>query len=109
MAARHLRRRLPAATPVTIAAWFEEGATEAAVVLALSTLRTRNSRPTRTTVNATLEAGAFVEREGRNGEPRRQTLNRLLGELAQLRAVVAGWSAEVKRAGPQAAERAGAK
>ena len=64
--------------------------------LALATLRSRNPRRTRSTVNATLEAGAFVEREGQTGEPRWQTLDRLLCELAQLRAVVAGYGTGTK-------------
>ena len=106
-AARRIRRRNPDATPAAIAAQLGEGATEADVALALATLRTRNPRRSRTTVNATLEAGEFVQREGRNGEARWATLDRLLGELAQLRAIVAGWSAEAGRM--RAAKHAGAK
>jgi hypothetical protein len=49
--------------------------------------------------------GAPVEREGRNGEARWVTLDRLLGELAMLRGVVAGWSAEAA----QTRRHAGAK
>jgi hypothetical protein len=105
-AARRIKRRNPDATPAAIAAQLGEGATEADVALALATLRTRNPRRSRTTVNATLEAGQFVEREGRNGEPRWMTLDRLLGELAQLRAIVAGWSVEIGQARRGQARRA---
>lgn len=96
-AARRIRRRDPHAAPATIAAQLGEGTTETAVLLALSTLRCPNPRRSRTTINATIEAGAFVEQEGANGEARWQTLDRLFAELAQLRAIVAGWSAEAGR------------
>lgn len=96
-AARRIKRRNPDATPAAIAAQLGEGATEEDVALALATLRTRNPRLSRCIVNATVEAGEFVQREGRNGEPRWMTLDRLLRELATLRAVVAGWSAETGR------------
>ena len=87
--ARRIKRRNPDAAPAEIAAQLGEGATEADVRQALATLRTVNPRRTRCTLNVTLEAGQFVEREGNNGEPRWATLDRLLGELAQLRAVIA--------------------
>ena len=96
-AARRIRRRNPDAAPADIAAQLGEGATAADVRQALATLRTANPRRSRTTINGTVEAGLFVQREGRNDEPRWQTLDRLLGELAQLRAIVAGWSAEAGR------------
>ncbi len=96
-AAHRIRRRNPDATPAEIAAQLGEGATEVDVALALATLRTRNPRRSRCTVNATLEAGEFAARKGRNGEPRWATMDRLLGELATLRTVVAGWSAEAAR------------
>ena len=105
--ARRAKRENPDATPAEIAAQL--GGAEADVVLALATLRSRNPRRTRATVNATLEAGAFVEREGLNGEPRWQTLDRLLGELAQLRAIVAGWRGGASRAAPPAVGHAGAE
>jgi hypothetical protein len=94
-AVRRIKRRCPDATPAAIAARLD--ATEADVLLALATLRTRNPRRSRCTINATLEAGEFVRGEARNGEPVWRVLDRLLGELAQLRAIVAGWSAETGR------------
>ena len=87
-AARRLKKQNPDLSPDAIAAQL--GAMEVDVRLALATISTCNPRRTRGTINATLEAGEFVEREGRNGEPRWATLDRLLAELAQLRAIVAG-------------------
>ena len=89
--ARRAKRVNPDATPAEIAAQL--GAAEADVVLALATLRSRNPRRTRGTINGTLEAEDLIRREGRNDEPVWQTLDRLLGELAQLRAIVAGYGA----------------
>ena len=96
-AARRAKRENPDATPAEIAAQL--GAAEADVVLALATLRSRNPRRTRGTINGTLEAEDFIRREGRNDEPVWQTLDRLLGELAQLRAIVAGYGAGTKARG----------
>ncbi len=79
-------------SPDAIAAQL--GATEADGRLALATIRTRNPRRSRGTINATLEAGEFVEREGRNGEPQWATLDRRLDELARLRAIATGHALE---------------
>ena len=91
--ARRLKRRNPDLTPAGIAELLGEGATEADVRLALATLRMSNPHRSRATVNATIEAAALIAAEGRPGEPRWAVVDRLLGELAQLRAVVAGLSA----------------
>ncbi|MDO9713757.1 hypothetical protein [Paracraurococcus lichenis] len=99
-AARKIKKRTPDMTAGEIAALLGDGATEADVKLALATIRTRNPRRSRATLNATLQAGALVEHEARPGEPRWATVDRLLGELMQLRAVVAGLSM-----GSHAAER----
>jgi hypothetical protein len=98
-AARRLKRQNPDLSAADIAGQLGAGATEADVRLALATLRTKNPRRSRVTLNATVEAGDFVERENRNSEPRWQTVDRLFGELATLRAVVAGLSTEKLRRG----------
>jgi hypothetical protein len=60
------RRHAAIRTPAAIAAQVGEDATEGGVALALATLRTRNPHQSRYTLDATLEAGEFVEREARN-------------------------------------------
>jgi hypothetical protein len=59
------------------------------VLLALATLRCRNPRRTRATVNLTLEGAAFVKAERREGERIWEVGDRLFGELRRLRAAVA--------------------
>jgi hypothetical protein len=88
--ARRMKREDPEATPAQIAARLGDDVAEMDVVLALATLRSRNPRPGRVTVNATPEAAAFVAREAASGEPRWATLDRLLAELVQLRAKAHG-------------------
>jgi hypothetical protein len=85
-AARRLKRQHPEWTPAEIAA--QVGAEEADVLLALATLRTRNPRPTRATLNLPLPAAAFVRAEAMPGETLGQAADRLLAELRQLRAAV---------------------
>jgi hypothetical protein len=88
-AARRLKRRNADLSPAQIATQLGDGATEADVRLALATLRMPNPRRTRGTLNATLEAVELIAAESRPGEPRWATLDRLLGELVQRRAVAA--------------------
>ena len=97
--ARHLKRRNPDRTPAEIAGMLGEDVTGEAVSAALATLRTRNPRRSRSSINATVEAAGLVEGEGLPGEARWQTMDRLLAELLRLRAVVAGIRAERQRVG----------
>jgi hypothetical protein len=90
--ARRLKRTDPALSAADIAARLGAGATEGAVTLALATLRTRNMRPTRATINASIEAAEFLRRERRQGERIWEVEDRLLGELVQLRAAASGAS-----------------
>jgi hypothetical protein len=83
--AREMKRRDPSLSATTIAA--QVGGSEEGVLLALRNLRTRNPRRSRATINGTLEAAAFLANEALNGEPRWQTLDRVLGELAYWRAL----------------------
>jgi hypothetical protein len=90
--ARRQKRADPSLSAADIAGRLGEGATEGAVLLALATLRTRNMRPTRATINASIEAGEFLKRERRQGERIWEVQDRLLGELVTLRGLVAGAS-----------------
>jgi hypothetical protein len=85
-----MKREEPDATPAEIARRLGDDVAEMDVVLALATLRSRNPRPGRVTVNATPEAAAFVAREAASGEPRWVTLDRLFAELEHLRAKAGG-------------------
>jgi hypothetical protein len=90
--ARRLKRADPALSAADIAGRLGEGATEGAVLLALATLRTKNMRPTRATINASIEAAEFLKAERRQGERIWEVEDRLLAELIRLRGLVAGAS-----------------
>lgn len=77
------RRRRSGATCAAIAA--ELGVAVDAVERALFTIRTPNPAPVRRTINGTVEAAAFVDTEARGAEARWQVLDRLFGELLELR------------------------
>lgn len=96
--ARQLRRDNPSLTDFDIAQLIGGGASEEDVRLALATIRTPNPNPTRATLNVTIEAAEFVAREAQHGEARWETVDRLFGELAQLRAVFAGFSSRSRAA-----------
>jgi transposase-like protein len=82
VAARQLRRRGEDVSEIS----RRLGATETQVREALATLRTRNRAATRRTLNVTVAAQEFVASEAVNGEAHWATVDRLLVELAFLRA-----------------------
>ncbi len=56
------------------------------VEIAVATVRTPNPHASRRTINGTLSAGQYLRNEALPGEPRWQTLDRLIEELEDWRA-----------------------
>jgi hypothetical protein len=99
-----MRRQDPDLTLSDIAGQLGGDATPEDVAAALATLRCRNPRPSRASLNATLTAASFVQAEAHPDEPTWQVLDRLLGELERLRRVISGLTPE--RSGLQSRPRA---
>jgi hypothetical protein len=98
--ARQMRRKDPDLTVAQIAASLGPDVTEADVRQALATIRLRHDQPRRRCLNVLPETARLLEAEARKGEPIYRLMERIMDELAQLRArVAASETASRRRAG----------